>query len=177
MQPSDQKKPGIHHQQRMNTTDARNCPGTVIRTSSISGESKAQEIALIKKMLSAERFESYRKTEVESDDVIFARYQWNAEICEAFYAPLRILEVVLRNSFGHAISVKIKDPNWLTGVPQWLREIERNDILKAHRFSVARKRVITQGRVVQEMRFGFWIGLPSMPSWKSRSSRCEILPF
>lgn len=118
-------------------------------------------MALIKKALSVERFESHRKTASESDSVVFQRYQWNAALCEHFYAPLRILEVVLRNAFNEAIAGKAKppDPNWLTTVPQWLRENERNDIVAAHDFLKERKRPITQARVVQEMSFGFWTSL------------------
>jgi hypothetical protein len=143
----------------MNATDARNGPGTVPKPLSISPESKAPDFALIIKMLSVDRFESNRRTEVESDATIFSRYQWNAEISENFYGPLQVLEVVLRNSFERAISLKIKDSQWLTKIPEWLRSSEQEAIRKAHQFLLDRNRPTTQARVIQEMSFGFWTSL------------------
>jgi hypothetical protein len=143
----------------MNTADARNGPGTVPKSSPISPESKARDFAQIRKMLSVERFESHRRTEVESDDIIFLRHQWNAKISEDFYGPLQVLEVVLRNRLDCAISLKVKNPQWLTEVPPWLRANERNTILKAHQFLIRHNRPTTQARVIQEMSFGFWTSL------------------
>jgi len=145
-------------------------------------------MALIKRALSVERFESHRKTALETDELVFSRYQWNALICEHFYAPLRILEVVLRNSFNQAYAERAKDPNWLTIVPQWLQPSGKEDVTKAHNFLLERRRPISQARVVQEMSFGFWTSLlnskyetlfhavgasvfPGMP--KSRRTRAE----
>jgi hypothetical protein len=131
----------------------------VSQPSPTSAESKAQDFALIKRALSIARFESHRKSADESDEVVFARYQWNAEICEDFYAPLRILEVVLRNGFDEAIATRSKNVNWLTEVPQWLQPNGKGDVIAAHEFLKERNRPITQARVVQEMSFGFWTSL------------------
>ena len=106
-----------------------------------------------------ERFESHRKQPNESDDIVFARYQWNAEICQHFYGPLRILEVALRNSFDQAIGTKTNDHNWLTKIPESLGENQEDDVRAAHSFLNQRKRPVTQARVVQEMSFGFWTSL------------------
>ena len=124
-----------------------------------SDKSKGHDFALIKKALSGERFESHRNDLKESDELVFARYQWNAGICENYYGPLRILEVVLRNGFNEAISAKGKDPDWLTVVPGWLQPNGKHDVQKAHEFLKERGRPITQARVVQEMSFGFWTSL------------------
>lgn len=143
----------------MSTTNARNGPGTVALASADLGISKVNDFDLIKKALSIERFESHRRQSNEPDEIVFARYQWNAVICEHFYGPLRTLEVALRNSFDQAIAARTKDANWLTKIPEWLRESEREDIRKAHAFLNDRNRTITQARVVQEMSFGFWTSL------------------
>lgn len=143
----------------MSTANARNGPGTVGPQSSHLPQSKALDYALIKDAVSLERFASHRKNASESDELVFQRYQWNAVICEHFYGPLRILEVVLRNSFDHAIAIKVKDRNWLTKVPALLRHREQQAIRDAHQFLTDRQRPITQGRVVQEMSFGFWTSL------------------
>lgn len=106
-----------------------------------------------------ERFESHRQNPNDSDEIVFARYQWNAVVCEHFYGPLRILEVTLRNSFDQAIAIRVQDGNWLTKIPGWLRESEQRDIREAHEFLNKRNRTITHARVVQEMSFGFWTSL------------------
>lgn len=142
----------------MSTTNARNGPGTVAQPSPKEIKSK-EDFALIKKALSAERFESHRAQANESDEIVFERYQWNAVICEHLYSPLRILEVVLRNSFDQAIATRTKDGNWLTKIPGWLRTNEQEDVQAAHDFLNERKRTVTQARVVQEMSFGFWTSL------------------
>lgn len=143
----------------MSTTDARNGPGTVPPPLPSLAESKAGDFALIKKVLSLERFESHRKQPNEPDEIVLARYQWNAVVCEHFYGPLRLLEVTLRNSFDSAIAVRTKDGNWLTKIPGWLRPAEQDDVTEAHLFLTKRKRTITHARVVQEMSFGFWTSL------------------
>ncbi len=142
----------------MSTTNARNGPGTVAQPS-LQGTKSKEEIALIKKALSTERFESHRKNAGESDEKVFERYQWNAVVCEHFYGPLRILEVTLRNSFDQAIAAKQRDGNWLTKIPSWLRQSEQEDVQAAHKFLADRGRTMTQARVVQEMSFGFWASL------------------
>ena len=124
-----------------------------------SGKSKELDYALIKKALSPERFESHRHASTESDELVFERYQWNACICESFYAPLRVLEVVLRNGFNDAISDRCNNPSWLIAVPQWLQPNGKEDVQKAHKFLLERGRPVTQARVVQEMSFGFWTSL------------------
>ncbi len=140
----------------MNTTDARNGPRTVAQQSVISAQSKAQDFELIKKALSRERFESHRIQPNESDEKAFERYQWNAVICEHFYGPLRTLEVTLRNGLDQAIALRVKDGNWLTKIPGWLREKEQKDVADSHEFLTSRARPVTQARMVQEMGFGFW---------------------
>ena len=153
------KKPGIHHQERLRVTDARNCPGTVPQRFPSCAESKAEDFSLLKKILSIDRFESYRANANDSDELIFERYQWNASICECFYVPLRILEVVLRNSFNEAIAAQSRDVNWLTKSPSWLQPHSRDSVVEAHQFLAKRRRPLTQARVVQEMSFGFWTSL------------------
>jgi len=143
----------------MNTTDARNGPGTVAQPSPPEVKSKAQDFALIRKAVSEERFLSHKSNPSESDEMIFRRYQWNAAICEHFYGPLRVLEVVLRNSFDEAIGHKLNDRNWLTKEHALLRDKECEAIKAAHDYLTERNRVITQPRVVQEMSFGFWTSL------------------
>jgi hypothetical protein len=116
------------------------------------------DYALIRKALSEARFESHRNAAGDSDDLIFARYQWHAALCEQYYTPLQILEVALRNGFNEAM-MPIFGAEWLTSVPQWLRQNERDDISKSYQFLRDRSRPITQCRMVQEMSFGFWVSL------------------
>jgi hypothetical protein len=127
--------------------------------SPVASQNQADDLALVKSAISLDRFESHRASSSDSDETVFRRYRWNAMICEHFYAPLRILEVVTRNSFDAAISSKLGNPHWLTSVPQWLQPNGRDDVKYSLDTLAERSRPITQGRMVQEMSFGFWVSL------------------
>jgi hypothetical protein len=116
-------------------------------------------MALIKAALSAERFDSHRLASDETDERVFLRYQWNAEVSECYYAPLRVLEVVLRNRFDLGVAANFRNPDWLLAVPGWLGETGQQDVRKAHAYLAERGREVTQARMVQEMSFGFWTSL------------------
>jgi hypothetical protein len=124
-------------------------------------KSKEEDFVLIKKALSQARFESYRETADEADEVLFARYQWNAEVSECFYATLTVLEVLMRNRLSEAIAVNFRNPNWLTSAAAWLGDEQKNDVEEGIRYLAKRGHPITQDRMVQEMSFGFWTSLLS----------------
>jgi len=116
-------------------------------------------MALIKTALSLERFESHRAGLLEPDEIVFLRYQWNAELSECYFAPLRVLEVVLRNGFNQAIAANFRNPDWLTAIPPWLLVSGQESVRNAQQYLRERSRPVTQARVVQEMSFGFWTSL------------------
>jgi hypothetical protein len=129
-------------------------------TSQSPHSSKSKEdYDLIKRSISATRFESQRYTPADSDELIFARHEWNAALSEAFYIPLQVLEVVLRNRFNDAFIGNFQNPHWLLGDLGWLQQAELDYIAKAKKYISERNKPLTQDRMVEELSFGFWTSL------------------
>lgn len=113
------------------------------------------EIHSLPSILSAPRFATYL-IEKNGDKLEALRlYQWNLEISSAFFVPLQICEVSIRNSIVAAIEATY-GANW-----PWERSFEislrnprygyspRRDLKKLHRRP-------TSGKVVADLKFVFW---------------------
>lgn len=118
-----------------------------------------EDYELIRRSISATRFESQRYAPTDSDELIFARHQWNAALSEAFYNPLQVLEVVLRNRFNDAFIVNFQNPQWLLGDMNWLEPVQLDYVTKAKKYISERNKPLTQDRMVEELSFGFWTSL------------------
>lgn len=106
--------------------------------------------------LSRERLEPYGR-DGASDSLIMARYLWNIATCESLYSSIHLAEVSLRNSIHKQLTEFTQRPDWyesLNLISGWqLEEITYAKI------NITRKRkVVTPGRMVAELRFGFWTG-------------------
>ena len=115
--------------------------------------------ALIRRILSPDRLESHRRSPDEQDDVLFARHQANMAICETFFGPLMILELVLRNSLDGAVAHWSGQHDWLVRPQPWMTDAERADVARAHAFLAGKSRHHSQAEVVHELGFGFWTSL------------------
>ncbi len=113
----------------------------------------------IKRAISASRFESYRLDPTDSNALIFARYQWNIGLSESFYLPLKMLEVTMRNRFNAAFIANFNNTDWLANVPPWFDESGKESVEKARKSIAERGKAVTQDRLVQDLRFGFWTSL------------------
>ena len=88
-------------------------------------------------------------------------YVWNARICEAFYLPLQLAEVTIRNRI-HAGVILRYGTGWeaqgrfLCTLPQRLQS-ELNETLRKER--VVRGAALTINHVVAGLSFGFWVNL------------------
>lgn len=96
-------------------------------------------------------------------------YIWNANICEAFYMPIHIFEIVVRNSINKALVNKYQG-TWYEHLHflQWLDDDSR-DILNR---TVAKERQkhganLTHEHIVSELSLGFWENLTKV-SWKNQ---------
>jgi hypothetical protein len=87
-----------------------------------------------------------------------ALYAWNAQISAAFFVPLHICEVTVRNAVSEALE-RVHGPRWpwevgfqasLPGVPAHVGYSPRDDLQK-----VAAQQPTT-GKVVPELKFAFW---------------------
>jgi hypothetical protein len=116
----------------------------------------------IRRTLSAERFESYRRRGASNEETL-ANYLWNAALCEALYPVLQGLEVSLRNAifdagaacFGSLASRDVPRC-WLDADPAVVLPTEARRVADAKRRLRESGKPLEPGRVVAELSFGFW---------------------
>jgi hypothetical protein len=112
-------------------------------------------------IISKERLNSYSFTQNDNLSTILERYFYNIKISETFYPALAMLEIALRNKLSNAIDIFLK-PNWL------LAEISLQDLLLDNEYRILsdtirklkmKNKKITQGAIISELSFGFWVNL------------------
>jgi|SaaInlStandDraft_5_1057022.scaffolds.fasta_scaffold151084_1 hypothetical protein len=88
-------------------------------------------------------------------------YVWNARLCEAFYLPIQLCEVAIRNAIHGALENKHGD-NWyergsfLCTLPKRLRE-ELDGVIKDERSVYGAG--MTLNHIVSGLSLGFWLHL------------------
>lgn len=133
--------------------------------------------------ISREKLETYRETEFDTYEQLIERYYKNVKLSESFYTALSLLEVTLRNQIYNAI---VKNFNPIPGQPfEWLlSESKKQNLLHNDEYKLLTEAVdrlqrpiykngvptiitITEGKIIAELTFGFWVHLLSK---KYRSS-------
>ena len=138
----------------------------------------------IEDFLSPERLAPFRLNVQDSDELVQNRYLWNVELSAAFYGPLHVFEVGLRNAVDRSFRAAYGD-DWLTQ-PGLLAPREKalvdNALLELSKWQAPSLR----GKIIAELMLGFWarlfakhyeIGSPSKGHayfWPSRAH--EIFP-
>jgi hypothetical protein len=125
----------------------------------------------IRKTISSDRFEAYRRSGDRDDFDVLARYLWNAMLCEALYPAVQAFEVALRNSLYGAIeSVYPAIEADCMDVTSWLDLkvpiIHPNEVhrIPDAKFELARRgKPFTAGRLVAELNLNFWRKLLHKP--------------
>jgi len=115
----------------------------------------------IEKIFSLERLEPYLEHHPNDFQTAVAHYKANIEISEAFYPLLAILEIGLRNSFDYQLKRRFNDENWFEN-SEFIKistrfQIDR--VSEARNNILREKKVITTGKVISELSFGFWTSL------------------
>lgn len=113
-------------------------------------------------VFSQERLEGYMShasCNNNKDEALIA-YSWNIELSQAFYPALQIFEIALRNSLHMSIAQHFQTEKWFE-LP-FLHQIEEMKINKAKEKIKDRKKMLTSGRIVAELSFGFWVSLFDM---------------
>ncbi|KAA0921651.1 hypothetical protein [Rhodococcus sp. ANT_H53B] len=114
-------------------------------------------------LLSVARFATYLRA-AHNDHAVAARYySWNIEVAGAFWGPLHVLEISMRNAMQQELARKFRRDDWWN-VPSISFTKVSNDSLgsaKSKAAGVARKkaRPMVAGDVVSTLMFGFWTGL------------------
>lgn len=115
--------------------------------------------AVIIRVLSAGRFQTYEKACVIPDDAFEAAlrlYAWNAEASAALLTPLHLCEISIRNAVADAVQALYGDQwPWSKGFEQSLPDpagsySPRKDL------SASRRAARSTGQVIAELKFVFW---------------------
>jgi hypothetical protein len=116
----------------------------------------------LERALSQPRLGRYMRDSGQLLDAALSLYERNQRMAEAFHRPLQALEVCLRNHLNERL-VGHFGSNWVHTMSPPFKQYEIDRVDKAKR-DLRRERVpITQGAVVAELTFGFWVTLLSGP--------------
>lgn len=116
--------------------------------------------------LSPIRLSNYKKFfKTVSDEEVLGLYQWNEELSSVFFRTISIIEVLLRNQFHRALSVRygaLEDRE----SRNWYEFLNLNDLSKAKIQAITHERTNKQLKprsplpspddVVSRVTFGFW---------------------
>jgi hypothetical protein len=120
---------------------------------------KAIHINALEITLSPDRFGRYINDVGGDKTGALRRYVFNTAVSEAFYTPLQGLEVSLRNAFNLQLNNAFGADWYAAGrvaafehpLPVMLAEAEAE--------LVSQDKAVTQGGVVAELSFGFWVNM------------------
>ncbi len=115
----------------------------------------------IEQIISPERLAPYLKHHSGNFEKAITHYKSNIEISESFYPLLAILEIGLRNSIDFQLKRKFNDDSWYDN-PAFIKIVYRFQIdsVSEARSSILReKKIISPGKIVSELSFGFWTSL------------------
>ena len=115
------------------------------------------EIAELRRVLSGDRFASYLRAAGGDAAKAIELHAWNTMVSGAFYGPLQMVELALRNAVHDHLSAAY-GRQWL-GNRQILRENEMRRVDDAREQVKRQRKRLTPGRVVAELSFGFWVSL------------------
>jgi hypothetical protein len=128
---------------------------------------------IVDRIISKERLVPYLQRHDNDLDKAIRHYKCNILISESFYPLLAILEVGLRNSIDFQLTQRFGVENWFENI-EFLKIASRfqiDRISEARSNVQAEKKVVTHGKIISELSFGFWTSLFDakfeMTLWKS----------
>ena len=116
------------------------------------------ELQQLPDIISAPRFATYLKATSNDKARALALYQWNFQISAAFFVPLQMCEIVIRNGVAEALE-RVHGGNWpwskgfIQSLPvpkgpfQYRPHVDLTNVAKVQR---------TTGKVIAELKFAFW---------------------
>ena len=110
---------------------------------------------------------------IDKKTIISTSMLANIEISESFYPLLSILEIGLRNNIDFQLRRKFNTDNWFEH-PDFIKIASRfqvDRVSEARNGILREKKLITSGKIVSELSFGFWTSLLDskfeMTLWKN----------
>jgi hypothetical protein len=122
-----------------------------------SFESTDAELVTFEKYISSERLAAYVSYARGDKWTAMRLYERNTELSEALYGVLQGLEVILRNAIHDLMTRKTGTADWFNAFP--FQDSESAEITQAKEKVIERAAILTPGRVVAELKFGFWVRL------------------
>ena len=125
----------------------------------MAGLSNAQRDAIMS-ALSATRMSRFLTAAGNDRDRALELYRWNAQVSSAFFVPMHICEVVLRNAIVGAIQ-EIYGPNWFDAGTAFERSLPnpRAGYSPRQDLTISRRGQASAGKVIPELKFMFWISM------------------
>ncbi|MFK0003335.1 hypothetical protein [Paenarthrobacter sp. NPDC090522] len=124
-------------------------------------------IGTLEQLISVPRFQTYLGHYRGNHHLAARLYAWNIEVSSAFWGPLSILEVALRNAMHNALSKGRPDTWW---------DLPSTHLMDNHRaildetIAKLQRKIVTPspGQIVAALPFGFWTrfldkGIPRHP--------------
>lgn len=120
-------------------------------------------VRAVRTALSSERLDAYGIGRPDEEKI--ANYLWNLALCESLYPALHGLEVAVRNAVYRSgtrvfSGVATRDvPCWLDADPPIIHPDDQSAVVTAKERLRERGLPLEPGRLVAELRFGFWTSL------------------
>ena len=111
------------------------------------------------KFISGERFARYQEAAGGDIDAALHLYVWNISVGGAFWGPLQVLEVALRNALHDRLTARFSREDWWNAPSLILTTVHRQAIAAAYDRLAQERKVPASGRVVAQLSLGFWVGL------------------
>lgn len=111
------------------------------------------------KFISADRFARYESAVGGDRQTALRLYIWNIAVTSAFWGPLQVLEVALRNALHDRLTARLGREDWWNARSLTLTSVHRQAIAAAYDRLERERKMPTSGRVVAQLSLGFWVGL------------------
>lgn len=147
--------------------------------------SEAVTVAMVERLLSAERFGAYRRDAGGDDLDGLAHYLWNLALASALQPILHVLEVAFRNEISRAAQKLTagrtfsfdRIPSWLDATrPRMLLDNEQKKVERAKEQLGTSPSCQTEGHLIAKLDFGFWVALCREPYSDSRGDGPRLWP-
>lgn len=119
------------------------------------------DFRILQKILSEERLKPYLVKHSNNRKKAIQHYKSNIKISEAFYSPIAILEVGLRNNIDYQLQKKYSIKEWFDhpGFIKIISSFQLERIQEARTNILREKKSVTSGKIIAELSFGFWTSL------------------
>lgn len=114
---------------------------------------------MVANIISQERLTKYTTAAGGDTEFALELYGWNIQISEAFFPILSAAEVCLRNTVSARVIKKYGYQWWESDQFHLLIGKRGKGIVRRARTKLEKEGVVTSGRMIAELTFGFWVSM------------------